>query len=124
VKKMLAGLLSGLGKIWLEKTVSKQIRINLLLISLQVVLIVAFFFRLPPQIPLFFSQPWGELQLSQPFFLVVLPLLSFTLLITNTLLATVFLDKEAFLSQVLVVGSTFVSLFNLIAIIKILTLSL
>jgi len=124
MKAFFTGLLSSLGKIWLERTIAKQIRINLALILVQVAIIIFFFPQLPPQVPLFFSQPWGEAQLVQPIMLIILPVFSLVFLLTNSLLATMFIEQEIFLAQALVFGSTLFSTFNLIALVKIITLAL
>lgn len=124
MKHLLANFLSQLGKIWLEKTITKQVRISLALILLQLGVIIFFFPRLPPQLPLFFSRPWGEAQLTSPLTLILLPAFSFVFLIINSLLSSLFLEEKVFLAQLLIFGSTLFNFFNLIALIKIITLVL
>ncbi len=48
---------------------------------------------LPPKIPLWFSQPWGESRLSDPAFLWLLPLLIAFFLVVNNGWAK-FLEKN------------------------------
>ena len=124
MKTFLANLFSGLGKIWFQKTIAKQIRITLGLILIQVAIIIFFFPKLPPEIPLFFSQPWGKAQLAQPYLLIIFPVFSLVFLITNSLLATLFLEGEVLLSKILVFGSSLFTVFTLIALIKIIILVL
>lgn len=122
MKSFFANLLGSLGKIWLEKSVSTQIRVSLVLIASQLGLIIFSYAKLPPQIPLFFSRPWGEQQLVQPLLIIILPIFSLVFLIINSLIASMFLDKEKFLSQILTFGAALFSLFNSIALIKIILL--
>ena len=47
-----------------------------LLLGIDALMIVAFilrFLRLPPQIPLYYSQPWGESQLADSWMIFLLP---------------------------------------------------
>jgi uncharacterized membrane protein len=123
MKSFFANLFGSLGKIWLEKSISAQIRVATILIIVQMGLIILFYPKLPPQIPLFFSRPWGEQQLVLPILIIILPIFSLVFLIINSLIASMFLDKEKFLSQVLVFGSVIFTIFNTIAMIKIFLLT-
>lgn len=122
MRQNLTNLFSQVGRIWLEKEISRLLRVNILIILVQFLIIIFFITELPPQIPLFYSRPWGEAQLSSPLMLVILPVFSIAFLVTNTLLATTFLEKEIFLSKLLIFGSTLVSVFNLVTIVKIILL--
>ena len=122
MKSFFANLFGSLGKIWLEKSISTQIRVGVILIIIQVGLIIFFYPKLPPQIPLFFSRPWGEQQLIQPILIIILPIFSLVFLIINSLIASMFLEKEKFLSQILAFGSVLFATFNTIALVKIFSL--
>jgi len=111
------------GKIWLEHQRIKQIRFTILLIISQLTIIIFFFTKLPPQIPLFFSRPWGELQLTSPFYLLLLPFFSLIVLLINLLLASLLLEKNEFLANTLISGSPILTLFALIAVIRIIFLA-
>lgn len=56
-------------------------------------LIVLKWSELPPEVPLYYSLPWGEKQLGSPWELSILPTLSASIFITN-LLITFFLAKD------------------------------
>ncbi len=122
MKSFFANLFGSLGKIWLNKTISAQIRITVLLVLAQLGIIILSYPKLPPEIPLFFSKPWGESQLVQPLLLIVLPVFSLVFLIVNSLIASMFLDKDTFLAQLLTFGGVLFALFNSIALIKIVML--
>lgn len=122
MKSFLANLFGSLGKIWFNRPISAQIRITILLVLAQLGIIIFSYPKLPPEIPLFFSRPWGESQLVQPLLLIILPVFSLVILIVNSLIASMFLDKETFLSQILTFGGVLFALFNSIALIKIVLL--
>jgi len=68
-----------------------------LLISLAQALILFSIWRfLPPQVPLFYSQPWGNSQLVNPVYLILLPSISLGLLIINLFLSLSFFKKDLF----------------------------
>jgi hypothetical protein len=122
MKRILANIFSQVGKIWLEKSIANQIKVNIVVISIQFLAIVFFITDLPPQIPLFYSRPWGESQLTSPLMLIILPIFSIAFFIVDTLLAAAFLEKKIFFSRLLIYSSNLVSIFNLITIIKIIFL--
>jgi len=112
-------LLTNLGRLWLEKAISKLIFASISLILLQIGIVVLSLPQLPPKVPLFYSLPWGESQLAPFPYLFLLPILSFSFLLLNTLLAVVFLEKKKFLSTCLTITSTLFSFFSLISLIEI-----
>ena len=75
-------------------------------------------FRLPPQVPLFYSRPWGEEQLVSAGFIFLLPAIAFLMLFIN-FLASNFLSQEKLILRVLAVSSalgTFLVFFTLMRI--------
>jgi hypothetical protein len=122
MKLFLASLFGNLGNIWFNKVIAAQIRVALVFIVIQLGMIIFAYPKLPPQIPLFFSRPWGEQQLVQPILIIVLPILSLVFLITNSLTASMFLDKDVFLSQLLTFGAVLFAAFSTIALVKIILL--
>jgi len=79
-----------------------------------------FYRQLPPQVPLFYSRPWGERQLVSPYALLFLPSLSLVLLIVNVLISR-FLIAYPFLVNVLFGGGALFSFLSLVDLIKIIT---
>lgn len=89
--------------------------------------------KLPPQIPLWYSLPWGESQLAPKTSLFLLPVISMIFLIFN-LLFPHFINlkdekeenpsKEIFLKESFVFVSLAVSFISLITIVKIVGLFL
>tara|TARA_Y100000310_G_C20602590_1_gene773839 strand:+ start:205 stop:546 length:342 start_codon:yes stop_codon:yes gene_type:complete len=66
-------------------------------------LIVAFWTKLPPEAPLYFSRPWGEAQLTSPLFLILPLALSLAFLLANSLLSH--RTSDNFLKKVLIWGA-------------------
>lgn len=86
-----------------------------------IIIIFVFWTKLPPQIPLYFSRPWGEEQLAKPIF-VFLPLaLSFVFLLLNLIFARLAAGND-FLKKVLILGATATAVLATITIIRIIFL--
>lgn len=79
--------------------------------------LAVFWIQLPPQVPLFFSKPWGESQLAKPIFLTLPLFLSFIFLLTNLLLSQIAEDYP-FLKRVLITGAALVSTLSAIFVIR------
>lgn len=89
-----------------------------LLLGADVLMIATFLFkynRLPPQIPLFYSSPWGENQLADIWVIVLLPFFLNLLFFTNNYIVKKFysdneLVKKIFyyLNLFLIISFTFI----------------
>ena len=89
-----------------------------LLITGNIAMIVTFFIRiktLPPQVPLFYSRPWGENQLADTWMVFLIPVLLDFLFIVNNWLYNKFFNGNqliksifGFLNMLLIVGFTFI----------------
>lgn len=94
--------------------------IGLLLLSL-------FFFifklrSLPPQVPLWFSRPWGQDQLASPYWLLLLPLTSLFVYIINAVISLYVTSEYLVFTQLLFISSLIVNILSFVALIKILFL--
>ncbi len=96
MKKYFLGALGRIGLLWQQPTIAPLVYLNFLLIGSQFILILVLGRLLPPLIPLFYSRPWGQLQLTSPNFLFLLPALSLAVLFLNSLLTTIFLKETIF----------------------------
>jgi len=77
--------------------------------------------QLPPQVPIFYSRPWGKEQLAPPLALLILPAMSLFVLGLNLFLAS-FLEEYPFLAQIFIwtaVLFSFLAFFTLIRIVLI-----
>lgn len=78
--------------------------------------------RLPPQIPFFYSRPWGEDQLGRPYFLWFLSLGFLLIGFLNITLACLLYEKSSLLARILVWGSVLTALIIGLATFKIISL--
>ena len=111
-----------LGKFWQTTFNSRFFRFSLFLFLAQIIIIIWFYNQLPPQIPLFFSRPWGQSWLASSASIFILPLFSLITLLINYFLALYFHPKKLLLSQLLVVFGFIISLFSTFSVLKIISL--
>ena len=86
-------------------------------------LAIAFFYKyIPPQIPIFYSQPWGQEQLADKKLIFLFPIQLILLLIINYFLTALFFLKEKLLAKFFIFGVSLVAVLLSIAFFKILSL--
>lgn len=102
-----------------EKTVRTATRISFALLLSVLAFLLFTWKKLPPEIPLFYSLPWGEEQLSSPFFLLILPLGSLFFGILNFLLAVFSFERQPISAKILVWATSSLILLEAIALVKI-----
>jgi hypothetical protein len=93
----------------------------------QLGLILFFWKKLPPEVPLFYSRPWGKEQLASPWFLFLLPGLTLFVFLVNFAFLTLVkirLEKKNnnFLIKIIETANFTFSLFCLITLVKIILL--
>ena len=74
------------------------------LIGSNVIMIGLFVLRfstLPPQIPLFYSKPWGEDQLADSWMIFLLPIILDLLFVLNNFIYKKFFPENAFVKKVM-----------------------
>jgi len=103
-----------------QKTTRAALLIALGLVLVMLGLFVGFYQKLPPEVPLFYSRPWGEAQLASPWFLLTLPALSLFITVLNFILSGLFFDSS-FLVQVLTWGATVFASLALFTLVKIIS---
>ncbi len=96
----------------------KSIRLSLFLTALNLILVAIFFRKLPPEIPLFYSRPWGESQLVTKNQFLILPLGGLLILIINLRLASFLFSRELILAKIITWTTTVISLLISISLIK------
>lgn len=77
--------------------------------------------KLPPEIPLYYSKPWGDVQLAQKYFLGLPLLFSATLLVANSIIIQL-IENNPFFRKVLISGSMIASILASITVIRIVLL--
>ena len=94
---------SSLKKLLSEKIAFKSsIYISLVLNFLNLLLVLILQKNLPPQIPLFYSLPWGEEQLAPSIALLLLPLGIFLIALLNSFLIMASLSKYFLAAKILI----------------------
>lgn len=78
--------------------------------------------KLPPQIPLFYSRPWGEAMLAPGVYLWILPLVATLSVIVNFITGDLVAAQNKFLARVLTIFSLLVCLTILYTEVKIIAL--
>jgi len=111
------------GEFWQNKTNLKIFRWNILIIGIQIGYLVWKFGKLPTQIPIFFSLPWGERQLGDTGQMFILPIISLATMLINNLIA-IPINEEKLLSKLLISFSLVVSFLNMIAVFMIIQIIL
>lgn len=95
---------------------------SVILIVFQLFLIVLYWEKLPPEIPLFYSKPWGSSMLAPQIFIWLIPILSFFFIFVNFCIVIFFLQGNRFLNRVLCATSLLVGFTTFYGILRILTL--
>ena len=88
----------------------------------QAALILLSWGKLPPQLPLYYSRPWGEAVLALPIGLWLLPTIVLITLAVNFFIATFTIRGNKFLVRTLVIFCFLVALTTLYDTLKIITL--
>lgn len=84
--------------------------------------IVFFWKQLPPNIPLWYTKPWGSEQLASPYFLFLLPATALFFHIFNTAIAYIFVRDHRVFAQILALTSLFSATILVITTFKVMTL--
>lgn len=88
----------------------------------QILLILFFWQRLPPEVPLFYSRPWGKEQLTTPFGFFILPLLSLIIILIHSAFTYFIPKEEKFVSKTLDISAVVFNFLCLITLTKIILL--
>ena len=83
-----------------------------IIVIVTLILIAFFYSQLPPQIPLYYSRPWGEDQLTQPLSLFILPLGSLIWYLVTTLVITFQTYQYRVFSQLLIIFSVLITILS------------
>jgi hypothetical protein len=99
-------------------------QINLLLLAAQIVIILSVWRLLPPEIPLFYSRPWGKDQLVIFPGILLLPLISFFVFLANLMISRATAREERLIKKTLTTTSLLFASLSLIALVQIVRLIL
>lgn len=120
--KKITTFLSNLGNLWLNKVYFYPLLFTVLSIAIQTTAISFYLPRLPPQVPFYYSRPWGEAQLATPYSLFILPGFCLASLLINSTLVVLLLGRKQFLSLCLMWTNVLINVLSLITLFKIISL--
>ena len=95
---------------------------SIILILSQVSMILISSGKLPPQLPLFYSRPWGEAILASSWALWILPVVSILGVLVNFLIAIFLVANNRFLCRILIIFALLVVLASVYDTVKIISL--
>jgi len=88
----------------------------------QIFMILAFWRWLPPELPLFYSRPWGKEQLTTPIGLFIVPAFSLLVLVVNLILVSLLPEGEKLINKILMATSIIFAALGLVNLIQIIRL--
>lgn len=111
---------------WKEQSANWLVSlVNKFVLILTILAIAALAWRwplLPPQVPLWYSKPWGTEQLASYYWLLLLPAESIVIYAINVIISVYVTHEYLVFTQILYLTSLLVSLLSLITLVKILFL--
>lgn len=104
-----------------EKYYRRSLGFSILFLAISAIFLLVFWRQLPPQIPLFYSLPWGIEQLGSPLGLLLFPL-STLIAILLIFLTKKFLEKELVLLLIVSFAEVLYAFMACLSLIKIILL--
>lgn len=115
----LSQLVTPLGALWQQKYTGSIFRWNIIILVAQTAILVFKFNQLPPQVPLFYSLPWGVARLAPTPQLFIIPIYCLAVMVLNNFIAASVLAKSHLLSWLLIIFSLVISLLGLVTLVHI-----
>lgn len=115
-------LQNSLYKLWHNRVSGRALRLTFLLLAILVLLVAIFYWRLPPEIPLTYSRPWGIAQLVPSLFLFLLVGGLTSLVFANLIFAAKMLESEQLLAQIVVWINTLTVLLIVVTVVRVILL--
>ena len=104
--------------IWKDPVLGRSVRLGLFLLLFLLVLTLAFFWRLPPELPFLYSRPWGGAQLIPTTFFFPLYFLLLLVILFDSVLASS-LKSERLLARILIITSALAVFLVAVAVIRV-----
>lgn len=119
----LSAFLSSLGKFWQDKSSASFLRWNIFFIIFQFVYLFFRYQNLPPEVPIFFSQPWGQSWLAPSAAIFLLPFFSLLIGLANHVVALIIHIRWPLLSRLLIIFSLIFSILASVSLYQIIRLA-
>lgn len=98
------------------------LRIGLITIGINLIMLAVFWTKIPPQVPLWYSRPYGENQLAASWILWLIPLTSLIINLTTIRLSGAVIEEDKFLAQMMTVVASLTTMMTLVTIIRMVSL--
>lgn len=110
-------------KLLMSDTIIKSsLFISVFFLTVQTVLMLFFQKNLPPYIPFFNSQPWGEERLIPSAAILFLPLMLFLVFIINNFISSILYTRHTLIARILTFNSLLFIFLGLLAYLQIILL--
>lgn len=103
----------------LDPVAKLGMRLGFVSLGLGVIVLAFYWFRLPPEVPLLFSRPYGEGRLISVWGLAVLPIFGMIIQAVSLRWAGSVLEEDKLLAQIIVWIGALVSMMSLISLTKV-----
>lgn len=113
---------SALEKLFQDQFCFWSLAFSLIALSLGIFLIGFSWSRLPPEVPLYFSRPWGQEQLAPKFQIIILPALSLGIFLSHLVTATRLFTSNLPLVRILIGTSSVLILVLILSLFQIINL--
>lgn len=97
---------------------------SFVVLIIHILFLLIYWNRLPPQLPLWFSRPWGLDRLASLFWLIMLPATSLVWLFVSSFISCIYLREHLVFRQLVMFFSLLTVCFSCITTIKIILLVL
>lgn len=109
---------------WDDKLQLWQIRLSVMVVVIQAGLLAVYWRSLPPEIPLFYSRPWGNEQLGSLQWLIMPPVLSGVVGIGAAMVANTLKKDEKLLGGIIMITAMVIQVIATFGLFRILKLVL
>ena len=106
----------------IDRITKLALRIGFLSLGLGFLILALAWFKLPPEVPLLYSQPYGESQLISVWGLWLLPITSLIVELISIRSAGAVIEEDKLLAQILTFSGSIVAIMGLIGLIRIILL--
>ena len=103
----------------LDPVAKSGLKVGFLSLGLGLIVLSLIWGRLPPEVPLLYSQAYGESQIAPSWYLWLLPGISFVIELISIRAAARLVEEDKLLAQILIWAGALVTVMSLIGIIKI-----
>ncbi len=98
------------------------LRISLMAIGASLIVLAIFWAKITPEVPLWYSRPYGEGQLASAWVLWLIPVASLIINIITIRLSGAVIEEDKFLAQMMTIVSGLTTLMALVTVIKVIML--